>query len=103
MILLALLGLFAYWMYWNFHEKRRRLPPGPAPLPILGNLIDIARHEPGEDQFIEWRKRYGDVYTYWVGEHPIVSVNEISLIQEAFVKDVYRTSLLCCDGRAGEG
>lgn len=87
MIQLVLFGLFAYWMYWNFLGKRSRLPPGPTPLPILGNLLDIARREPGEDQFIEWRKRYGDVYTYWVGEEPIVSVNEFNQIQEAFVKD----------------
>ncbi|KAH7704603.1 CBN-CYP-33C11 protein [Aphelenchoides avenae] len=43
--------------------------------------------EPGEDKFLEWRRKYGDVYTYWMGEHPIVSVNSYAIMAETFQKD----------------
>lgn len=87
MLLTVGLALVVYYIYWNFYEKRRRLPPGPTPLPLIGNLLELSKCPPGEDKFIEWRKRYGDVYTYWNGEEPIVSIAEIGKIQEAFVKD----------------
>ena len=37
--------------------------------------------------FIDWRKKYGDVYTYWSGEQPVVSVNDYDTIVETFIKD----------------
>ncbi|KAH7724211.1 CYP-33D3 protein [Aphelenchoides avenae] len=48
-------------LFYNFYWKRRKLPPGPAPLPLVGNLWDIYKSGSGEDTFIQWRKEYGDV------------------------------------------
>ncbi|CAI9300136.1 unnamed protein product [Lactuca saligna] len=36
-ILLVLTGII-FWQWWSTHVRRRKLPPGPIPLPIIGSL-----------------------------------------------------------------
>ncbi|KAH7886698.1 cytochrome P450 [Phlebopus sp. FC_14] len=38
------------------------LPPGPSPLPIVGNALNIRTAEPWVT-YTEWSARYGDIYT----------------------------------------
>ncbi|KAH7717551.1 Protein CYP-33C1 [Aphelenchoides avenae] len=73
--------------FYNFYWKRRNLPPGPTPLPILGNGLTIGRLKPGYDAFIKWSKQYGPVYTYWLAENPIVAVADYNIMHDVFVKD----------------
>ena len=73
-------------IFYNCYWKRRNLPPGPMPLPILGNIISMAKASPPQ-VYLDWRKIYGDVFTYWQGEVPFVTVADIDLINEHFVKD----------------
>lgn len=61
MILEFFAALFALIAFYNFYWKRRQLPPGPTPLPLIGNLVTLARADNWEDVFIEWRKQYGDM------------------------------------------
>lgn len=61
LLLQCLTGLFAFVVFYNFYWKRRNLPPGPAPLPIVGNMLTLAKYDSPEDAFIQWRKDYGDV------------------------------------------
>ncbi|GMT36791.1 hypothetical protein PFISCL1PPCAC_28088, partial [Pristionchus fissidentatus] len=83
-IAIVLVLLFVlYEMYW----KRRNLPPGPTPLPLLGNLVSMYLAFPGFQLMQDWKKKYGPVYTYWLGPYPIVTVNEINIVQEMFVQD----------------
>ncbi|KAK6048261.1 hypothetical protein COOONC_14233 [Cooperia oncophora] len=44
-------------------------------------------HEPGYDVFDTWKKKYGPVYTYWIGALPFVIVADYKTIKETFVKD----------------
>jgi cytochrome P450 family 33 len=67
MIFLLLIIAIITFLYYHFVHKRRGLPPGPTPYPILGNTLDILKNPPGEAVFKKWRKQYGDVYTYWMG------------------------------------
>lgn len=34
-----LMGLVAYWLYWELVGKRDGLPPSATPLPFFGNLL----------------------------------------------------------------
>jgi hypothetical protein len=54
--LLAALALC--WIYLSKKRSRRYLPPGPRPLPILGNLFDLPKSFPWA-QHKNWAKKYG--------------------------------------------
>uniref|UniRef100_A0A915DRQ3 Unspecific monooxygenase n=1 Tax=Ditylenchus dipsaci TaxID=166011 RepID=A0A915DRQ3_9BILA len=59
----------------------------PTPLPFVGNLWTLARYPPGEDCHLKWEKEYGPIFTYWVGEMPIVCITDYEKIIDTFQKD----------------
>ncbi|KAJ1355938.1 hypothetical protein KIN20_013534 [Parelaphostrongylus tenuis] len=69
-------------LYW----KRKHLPPGPTPLPFIGNLHVLTRHEPGYSAFKMWRKQYGPIYTYWIGSHPFVILSDYKTKKDTYAK-----------------
>ncbi|KAI1705901.1 cytochrome p450 domain-containing protein [Ditylenchus destructor] len=73
----------------HVHESRmgRRGFERPTPLPILGNILTIAKYKPGYDAFLQWQKQYGSVYTYWMAEQPIVAITDYKTIKETFIQD----------------
>ncbi|CAJ0570877.1 unnamed protein product, partial [Mesorhabditis spiculigera] len=74
-------------LFYEFYWKRRNLPPGPTPLPLLGNLVSVVKCSPGYECFREWRKEYGPVYTYWLGPQPMVVVADYQTMKESIIKD----------------
>lgn len=89
------------------------LPPGPPPLPLLGNVhqFDVDMDKVWVISFIstgyqfqnffEWKKKYGKIFTIWM-PHPVVVITDykvrritqwfahniqIQLLQEHIVKD----------------
>ncbi|KAF7634323.1 hypothetical protein Mgra_00006289 [Meloidogyne graminicola] len=74
-------------IFYNFYWKRRNLPDGPIPLPIIGNVIEISKADRRYKCFEDWTKKYGPVYTIWVGEQPIVIVTDYELIKSTFIRD----------------
>ncbi|KAF9260434.1 cytochrome P450 [Marasmius fiardii PR-910] len=54
----------------QIRRRRSHLPPGPKPLPIFGNILQIQgslKHkEPLWITFSDWSKRYGEVFTFSV-------------------------------------
>uniref|UniRef100_A0ACD5XWV5 Uncharacterized protein n=1 Tax=Avena sativa TaxID=4498 RepID=A0ACD5XWV5_AVESA len=57
-----------------------RLPPGPRPWPVVGNLFHI---EPVQCRcFLEWARRYGPIMTVWFGSQPTVVVSTPELARE---------------------
>lgn len=87
MFLLLLGALLALLLFHNFYWKRRNLPPGPTPWPLLGNIPTMRREtERWERQFDKWAQKYGPVYTFWFGERPMVGFNSLETLQKYFVK-----------------
>jgi coumaroylquinate(coumaroylshikimate) 3'-monooxygenase len=78
LIILSFLTIFiAYKLYQRFRFK---LPPGPRPLPIVGNLYDL---KPVLVRcFTEWSQIYGPIFSVYLGSHLSVVVNSSELARE---------------------
>uniref|UniRef100_A0A8D2DS54 unspecific monooxygenase n=1 Tax=Sciurus vulgaris TaxID=55149 RepID=A0A8D2DS54_SCIVU len=65
-------------------KARGHLPPGPRPLPFLGNLLQLQR---GGllSSFLRLREKYGDVFTVYLGPRPVVVLCGTEAIREALV------------------
>jgi len=73
--------------------RSRNLPPGPRPLPILGNAHQMPL-EYGEKTFAEWSSQYGDVVFVRVFHRPIVVLNSARAVRELMEKHSLK-----CSGR----
>ncbi|KAI9058207.1 cytochrome P450 [Trametes sanguinea] len=72
----ASIALFFYvrsLVIWRSRTRGLPLPPGPAPLPVLGNLLDIARCEYQWTGYKSLCSQYGDmVYLNVLGRHVLI-------------------------------
>ncbi|CAK8543021.1 unnamed protein product [Lathyrus sativus] len=75
---LSLLTLFIF--YTLFQRLRFKLPPGPRPWPVVGNLYDI---KPVRFRcFAEWAQFYGPIISVWFGSTLNVVVSNTELAKE---------------------
>ncbi|XP_049643458.1 cytochrome P450 2B11-like [Suncus etruscus] len=65
-------------------KKHGCLPPGPRPLPFLGNLLQMDRKGLLKS-FLKMRKQYGDVFTLHLGPRRVVILCGTETIREALV------------------
>ncbi|XP_053577641.1 cytochrome P450 2G1 isoform X2 [Bombina bombina] len=65
--------------------KRGNLPPGPTPLPILGNILQLKGGEMAKC-VLELRKKYGDLFTVYFGSRPVVIVSGYKMVKEILVE-----------------
>ncbi|XP_066438115.1 cytochrome P450 2G1-like isoform X3 [Eleutherodactylus coqui] len=79
--LLALLVLF---MVRKFFGRKGNLPPGPRPLPILGNLLQLQSREIHK-VLLKLSKTYGPIYTLHMGPKPTVVLCGFQAVKEALV------------------
>uniref|UniRef100_A0A8R1HLI3 CYtochrome P450 family n=1 Tax=Caenorhabditis japonica TaxID=281687 RepID=A0A8R1HLI3_CAEJA len=70
--------------------QRRRLPKGPTPLPVLGNLHQLSyyfwRHHGVVEAYRQFEKQYGKVFTVWIGPLPTVYIADYDVAYETHVK-----------------
>ncbi|GME66493.1 Transcription factor [Neofusicoccum parvum] len=77
--------------YIRVLSLRRHLPPGPFPLPIIGNHYRIPRIKPWV-KFEEWSRQYDNpMITIWLGSRPVIVLNDAWVASEMLEKraDVY--------------
>ncbi|XP_053330121.1 cytochrome P450 2A13-like [Spea bombifrons] len=82
-LLLALLGLFIY-RTWDTLYRKRKLPPGPTPLPLLGNVLHMKRGEMVKS-LLQFGDKYGPVYTVYFGPNPVVVLCGYQAVKEALI------------------
>ncbi|XP_042489047.1 cytochrome P450 98A2 [Macadamia integrifolia] len=78
--LLPIAIIFIFLSYNLYYRLRFKLPPGPRPWPIVGNLYDI---KPVRFRcFAEWAGAYGPIISVWFGSTLNVIVSNSELAKE---------------------
>ncbi|XP_063136410.1 cytochrome P450 2C42-like isoform X2 [Rattus norvegicus] len=88
MILGVFLGLFLTCLLllslWKQNFQRRNLPPGPTPLPIIGNILQIDLKDISKS-LRNFSKVYGPVFTLYFGRKPAVVLHGYEAVKEALI------------------
>ena len=83
-VALVLLALLVAYTLVSHYTDDPRLPPGPIPLPLIGNMLQM-----GPKPHIGLTKlaqKYGKIFRLQVGVHRIVVINNIEVAREALVR-----------------
>ncbi|XP_058210599.1 cytochrome P450 98A2-like [Rhododendron vialii] len=72
--------LITFLFYHLYPRLRYKLPPGPRPLPVVGNLYQV---KPVKFRcFAEWAQVYGPIFSFWMGSTLNVVVSSSALAKE---------------------
>ncbi|XP_008852267.1 cytochrome P450 2F2 [Nannospalax galili] len=82
-IFLLLLAIICLSLTFTASDKGQ-LPPGPKPLPILGNLLQL-RSQDLLTSLTKLSKEYGSVYTVYLGPRRVVVLSGYQTVKEALV------------------
>uniref|UniRef100_A0A803JVB6 Cytochrome P450 family 2 subfamily A member 6 gene 8 [provisional] n=1 Tax=Xenopus tropicalis TaxID=8364 RepID=A0A803JVB6_XENTR len=80
--LFLLIATMLIYSTWNKMYRKRNLPPGPTPIPLFGNVLQIKRGEMVKS-LLELGKKYGPVYTLYFGPSPVIILCDYQSIKEA--------------------
>jgi len=97
-ILVGLISLLTYHVF-KFYSKVKKFPPGPTPLPFIGNIFHFKEMKHNHDIIEEMAKKYGKVMTLWLGEFPHIIVTDTELALHVFRTKTFsgRTQLAFTD------
>ncbi|KAF8472466.1 cytochrome P450 [Kalaharituber pfeilii] len=57
------------------YQRSLKMPPGPIPIPILGNKWELPLRKPWY-KLKQWTDRYGSIVTVWTGRRPTVVIGD---------------------------
>nr|XP_020009575.1 cytochrome P450 2C55-like [Castor canadensis] len=69
---------------WRWSSGREKLPPGPTPLPIIGNILQINFKQMSKS-LADFSKVYGPIFTLYLGMKPAVVLHGYEAVKEALV------------------
>ncbi|XP_057633325.1 cytochrome P450 2C26-like isoform X2 [Chionomys nivalis] len=84
MVFVLILTCLLLFSHWKQSSMRGKLPPGPTPLPIIGNIHQIDAKNVHQ-AFTNFSKIYGPVFTLYFGMKPAVVLYGYETIKEALI------------------
>ncbi|XP_066494470.1 cytochrome P450 2B4-like isoform X1 [Tiliqua scincoides] len=75
---------FLLILIWRRQLSKGNLPPGPPPLPVLGNVLQLDLRNLVRS-FWRVRDQYGPVFTIYLGSRPVVVLCGYEAIKEALI------------------
>ncbi|XP_053577656.1 cytochrome P450 2G1-like [Bombina bombina] len=81
---LILISCIFIFSLWNMISTKQKLPPGPIPLPLIGNLLQIMRGEMVASLMKMW-EQYGSIFTLYFGPKPVIVLCGYQTVKEALV------------------
>ncbi|KAK2465511.1 hypothetical protein APHAL10511_002403 [Amanita phalloides] len=74
--------LLALFFAFRFHSSSLlKFPPGPRPLPLIGNVLDVPVERP-EERFMEWGFHYGDMVYIRLFQQPVIILNSLRVARD---------------------
>ncbi|XP_075179721.1 cytochrome P450 2C18-like [Anomaloglossus baeobatrachus] len=76
------------FIMWTKNNKRKKMPPGPTPFPLLGNILQLNIKELPKS-FMKLANIYGDVFTVHLGPRTVVVLHGYDTVKEALVDNAH--------------
>eukprot|EP00455_Lapot_gusevi_P005010 TRINITY_DN12113_c0_g1_i1.p1 TRINITY_DN12113_c0_g1~~TRINITY_DN12113_c0_g1_i1.p1 ORF type:complete len:506 (+),score=210.40 TRINITY_DN12113_c0_g1_i1:63-1580(+) len=83
MLLVVFVGLLSYWLLTTL-IRRSKSPPGPFPLPILGNDLKFLGNIP--DVCDQLNDQYGDLVQFQLNGEPVVLISDPSYLKDFYTR-----------------
>jgi hypothetical protein len=84
-VALFVIAIFIVTLLYSRRKQSQRLPNGPSGVPLLGNILDF-RGTLLHLKLTEWSRRYGDFYSYKIGQSPVIVLSSPSAVQDLYIK-----------------
>jgi cytochrome P450 len=65
--------LLVTYQIYQYYALRRRMPPGPLGMPLIGNIAEIPKAQAWRT-YAEWHKKYGPIYSLQFGGTTIIMI-----------------------------
>jgi cytochrome P450 len=75
-----------------FGKKKYNLPPGPTPLPLIGNLHQMKYRGQLYLEYADLKKKYGDIVTHHIGPMRMVILNDAEVTRDLLLRQGNYTS-----------
>ncbi|NWR61132.1 CP2CL protein, partial [Bucorvus abyssinicus] len=83
-VLLVCIACLLSFASWRGRSGKGKMPPGPAPLPILGNMLQVKSKNLSKT-LQKLSQQYGPVFTVHLGSDPVVVLYGRDVVKEALV------------------